>query len=175
MIRAWKKETIAKARNVVARKHATTAVNSTLRQARSLFGERKVLKFISLAHNPFKDVEFESRMDMRFHGTSIDAPTLLRRAMKDLEQEELKAFLLAIATGLRRKEADLLEWSSFNFAESTIEIRPTEHYGLKSSALRHTSVELTSSYYLDHSVRKTSGLGSVNPTKTIPAISSLCE
>jgi integrase len=250
-IRKWKRDVIAKAGNVIARKHATTAVNSTLRQARSLFGERKVLKFIQIPHNPFKDVEFESRMDMRFHGAGIDAPTLLRRAMKDLGQEELKAFLLAIAIGLRRKEADLLEWSSFNFAESTIEIKPTENYGLKtedsaatmsldpefmvlfrgwyakrkgnfvlesdhpprpdanyfyyradhtfdalvdwlrlqgidqnkpfhvlrklfgslvvekhglfaaSSALRHTSVELTSAYYLDHSVRKTTGLGSV--------------
>jgi integrase len=251
MIRQWKKDQIAKAPNVLARKHATTSVNSTLRQARSLFGERKVLKFIQIPHNPFKDVAFEPRMDMRFHGVGIDAPTLLRRAMKELGTEEQKAFILAIATGLRRKEADLLEWSSFNFAESTITVRPTENYGLKteqssatmglepqftvlfrgwyaqrqgsfvleserpprpdaqyfyyrcdstfdslvewlrlqgidqdkpfhtlrkmfgscvvekhglfaaSSALRHTSVTLTSEYYLDHSVRKTSGLGSV--------------
>jgi integrase len=251
MVRCWKKETIKKAGNAIARKHAVSGVNSTLRQARSLFGHRKVMKHLTGVPNPFEGVEFEPRVDSKFYGAGVDAPTLLRSALKELGQEELKAFLLAIATGLRRKEADLLEWSSFNFDKSTIEIRPTENYGLKtedstatmsldpefmtlfrgwhakrkgpfviespnrprpdaryhyyrcdhifdsvvawlrrqgvvgdkpfhvlrklfgslivekhglfaaSSALRHTSIELTSSYYLDHSVRKNTGLGNI--------------
>jgi integrase len=254
MVRKWKKATLDKAgHNSVSRNRAVTSVNSTLRQARSLFGERKVLKFVPEVPRPhlFEGIAFEPRVDTRFFGAGIDAPTLLRRALKDLESEELKAFLLAISIGLRRKEADLLQWDSFNFTNCTVTIRPTEFSGLKtvesaavmaldaeimalfkgfhakkrgpfvlesehaprpdaryfyyrcdktfdtlvdwlrlqgvagdkpfhvlrklfgslivekagvfaaSSALRHTSIELTASYYLDNSIKTTSGLGSV--------------
>jgi integrase len=255
MVRQWKKTALEKAGNAIARKHAVTSVNSALRQARSLFGERKVLKFIEIPRpHLFEGVEFEPRVDTRFFGAGIDAPTLLRRALNDLgndRKEELKAFLLAISLGLRRKEADLLEWNSFDFGNCTVTVEPTEHYALKtnesaatlaldaeimaifkgfhaqrrgpfvlesehiprpearyhyyrcdatfdalvewlciqgvtgdkpfhvlrkmfgslivekhgvfaaSSALRHTSIELTNSYYLDRTVRTPSGLGTV--------------
>jgi integrase len=253
MVRRWKKTVIGKAANAIARTHAITSVNSTLRQARSLFGQRKVRRFLPDIPNPFEGVEFEPRVDTRFYGAGIDAPTLLRRALHDLadRKEELKAFLLAISLGLRRKEADLLEWTSFDFIHCTVTVQPTENYALKtvesaatlaldpeimalfrgwyalrrssfviesdnqprpgaryhyyrcdrvfdslvgwlrlqgvtgdkpfhvlrklfgslvvekhgvfaaSSALRHTSIELTNQYYLDRTVRTTSGLGSV--------------
>lgn len=253
MVRRWKRTTIEQAGNAIARTHAVTSVNSTMRQARSLFGQRKVLRFLPGIPNPFEGVEFEPRVDTRFYGVGIDAPTLLRRALHDLadRKEELKAFLLAICLGLRRKEADLLEWTSFDFVNSTVTVKPTESYALKtvesaailaldpeftamfrgwyalrrgpfviesdnhprpgarynyyrcdhvfdslvewlrlqgvtgdkpfhvlrkmfgslivekhgvfaaSSALRHTSIELTNQYYLDRTVRTTSGLGSV--------------
>lgn len=46
-VRAWKRREIDKARsNFILRKQYTISVNSTLRQARSLFGERKVLKHL---------------------------------------------------------------------------------------------------------------------------------
>jgi len=262
-VRRWKKTTIEKAgNNAIARRRSVTSVNSTLRQARSLFGERKVLKFLPEIPrpHPFEGVAFEPRVDTKFYGAGIDAPTLLRRALKDLEhhrKEELKAFLLAIALGLRRKEANLLEWDSFDFANCTVQVQPTEHYALKtkesaatlaldpeimalfkgwhaqrhgrfviesqnlprpgaryhyyrcdhvfdslvkwlrlqgvtgdkpfhvlrklfgslivekhgifaaSSALRHTSIELTNSYYLDRTIRTTSGLGSVLSGATV--------
>jgi integrase len=256
MVRRWKKTTITKAGNAIARKRAVTSVNSALRQARSLFGERKVMRFFPEVPrpHPFEGVEFEPRVDTRFFGAGIDAPTLFRRALKELgsdRKEELKAFLLAISLGLRRKEADLLEWSSFDFTNCTVTVRPTENYSLKtedsastmaldpeiialfrgwyaqrhglfvlesehlprpdaryhyyrcdrtfdslvdwlrlqgvtgdkpfhvlrklfgslivekdgvfaaSSALRHTSIELTNAYYLDRTIKTTSGLGSI--------------
>jgi integrase len=250
MIRRWKKTTISKAGSK-NRKHAVTSVNSTLRQARSLFGQRKVLRFLPVP-NPFEGVAFEPRVDTKFYGAGIDAPTLLRRAMKELDTEQLKALLLGLALGLRRKEADLLEWNSFDFTNCTVTVRPTEHHpSLKtedssatmsldaeimnlfqgwhaqrqgpfvlesdhpprpdagyhyyrcdatfdalvdwlrlqgvtgdkpfhvlrkmfgslivakdgifaaSSALRHTSIELTNSFYLDRSIKSTSGLGKI--------------
>jgi integrase len=111
-----------------------TSVNSTMRQARSIFAE-KVLRHLPEVPRPhlFQDVEFEPRTDTRFFGCGVDAPTLMRLALQELSErpEELKAFILAIALGLRRREADLLEWSSFDFAACTVEVRPTEHYGLK--------------------------------------------
>jgi integrase len=255
-VRRWKTRSIDKAKNnAILRKQYTISVSSTLRQGRSLFGERKILKHLPEVSRPhlFEGVEFAPRVDMKFYGAGIDAPTLLRRAIEQLSgerREECKAFLLAIALGLRRKEADLLEWSSFDFAASTVVVQPTEHYALKtresaatlaldpeimtlfrgwhaqrtglfviesnrpprdvgyhyyradhvfdslvgwlrdqgingdkpfhvlrklfgsliverhgifaaSSALRHTSIELTNAYYVDRTVRTTSGLGSV--------------
>jgi hypothetical protein len=250
MVRRWKRVTIDKSGNATARKHATTSVNSMLRQARSLFGERKVLRFIEIPRpHLFEGVEFEPKVDTRFWGAGVDAPTLLRRALKELPVEQVKAFLLGIALGLRRKECDLLQWDSFDFDACTVTVRPTEHHSLKteesasvmaldpefmvmfrgwhaqsrgvfvlesdhvprpdagyhyyrcdatfdalvdwlrlqgiktnkplhtlrkmfgslivekagvfaaSSALRHTSIELTTSYYLDRSVKTVSGLG----------------
>jgi integrase len=58
----------------------------------------------------------------------------LRRAIAELSQnrrEECKAFLLAIAIGLRRKEADHLMWQSFDFVAGTVQVQPTEHNALK--------------------------------------------
>ena len=56
----------------------------------------------------------------------------MRRGIQELETEELKAFLLGLALGLRRLEADHLEWDSFNFDRSTVQITATKFYGLKS-------------------------------------------
>jgi integrase len=253
-VRQWKRRSLAKAgNNTLKRQQLSISVNSTLRQARSLFGERKILKHLPQVPRPlpFDGVEFEPRVSMKFYGAGISAPELLRRALDELETEELKAFLLAIGLGLRRREADHLLWSSFDFVAGTVRIQPTEHYELKtaesaavltfdsefmtlfrgwhaqasgpfvleserpprgetsyhyyradktfnalvawlrrqgirgnkpfhtlrkiygsliaeahgihaaSSALRHTSIEMTSSVYADRSVRVSSGLGSV--------------
>jgi len=133
-VRAWKRRKLANAgNNALKRQQISISVNSTLRQARSLFGERKVLKFLPQIPRPhlFDGVEFEPRVSMKFYGAGIDAPTLLRRALDQLEAEECKAFLLAIALGLRRKEADHLLWTSFDFAAGTVRVQPTEHYELK--------------------------------------------
>jgi integrase len=133
-VRAWKRRKLAKAgNNALKRQQISISVNSTLRQARSLFGERKVLKFLPPIPRPhlFDGVEFEPRVSMKFYGAGIDAPTLLRRALDQLEPEECKAFLLAIALGLRRKEADHLLWTSFDFGAGTVRVQPTEHYELK--------------------------------------------
>jgi integrase len=234
---------------------------------RSLFAGRSHLRFLrgsGAQQEPdlprphlFEGVEFEPRVDTRFFGAGIDAPNLLRRALKELPTEQQKAFLLGIAIGLRRKECDLLQWDSFDFAASTVTVRPTEYHSLKteesastlsldvefmsmfrgwyaqrrgpfvlesehpprpdaryhyyrcdatfdalvdwlrvqgvtgnkpfhvlrklfgslivekagvfaaSSALRHTSIELTNSYYLDRSVKTTSGLGSILTRATV--------
>lgn len=137
-VRRWKTRSIDRAGNNAAlRRQYTISVNSTLRQARCLFGQRKVLKYMPEIPRPhlFEGVEFAPRVDMKFYGTGIDAPTLLRRAIDELNnderREELKAFLLAIALGLRRKEVDLLEWSSFDFGAGIVQVQPTEHYALK--------------------------------------------
>jgi integrase len=80
---------------------------------------------------PFDGVEFEPPVSTKFYGAGIEAPELVRRAFAELAREELKAFLLAIGLGLRRREADHLQWRSFDFVNGTVRVQPTEYYELK--------------------------------------------
>jgi integrase len=64
------------------------------------------------------------------------ANQLLRDAVAELgpdRPEELKAFLLALVMGLRRREADLLQWDAFDFGAGTLAVMPSTWYALKSS------------------------------------------
>lgn len=65
----------------------------------------------------------------------IDLPKLIEAANENLKRSDPQCygiFLLAVAAGLRRKEIDLLEWSSFRWEENVIRIQPTNFYRPKS-------------------------------------------
>jgi integrase len=139
-IREWKKRFIDSAgKNELKRRSRTVSCNSMLRQARSLFSRRNVLDKLQIqlpAPLPFDGVSVEKRTDTKFYGCGVDPRELLRDAVVELgtDRPELyKAFLLALAIGLRRREADLLEWNSFDFAAGTIRIQPTKWYQLKTN------------------------------------------
>jgi integrase len=140
-VRAWKKDYVNRAgRNELARRRLVVNVNSYLRRARALFSKRKVLdklRSVQLpAILPFDGVELEPRTDTKFYGAGIDPMTLLRAAINELASdrtEELKALLLSLTLGLRRREADLLEWQSFDFVAGTVRILPTKYYSLKTN------------------------------------------
>jgi integrase len=139
-IREWKKRFIDSAgKNEIKRRSRTTSCNSILRQARSLFSRRNVidkLKIALPAPLPFDGVSVERRTDTKFYGCGVDPRELLRDAAAELgtdEPDEFKAFLLALVLGLRRREADLLEWTSFDFVAGTLRIQPTRWYKLKTN------------------------------------------
>ena len=140
-VRAWKKDYANRAgRDELARRRLVVNVNSYLRRARALFSGRKVLdKLRSVrlpAILPFDGVELEKRTDTKFYGAGAEPVNLLRAAINELASdrvEELKAFLLGINLGLRRKEIDLLEWQSFDFVAGTVRILPTRWYALKTN------------------------------------------
>jgi hypothetical protein len=158
LVRQWKKDRIARAKNPLERKHTLASVNSTMRQARGLFSERKILRFIEIVRpHPFEGVEFDAKTDSRFFGAGISASELMRRGLQELETEELKAFLLSLALGLRRLEADHLQWDSFNFDRSTVQIKATQYYGLKtekSAAVLSLDQEITSLFRGWHAQRR---------------------
>lgn len=139
-IREWKKRFIESVgKNELKRRSRTVSCNSMLRQARSLFSRRNVLDKLQIplpAPLPFDGVSVEKRTDTKFYGCGVDPRALLAAAMTELgpeRPEEFKAFLLALVLGLRRREADLLEWSSFDFAAGTIWIQATKWYQLKTN------------------------------------------
>ena len=140
-ITAWKKGFIARAgSDVIARRRATVSCNSIVRQAKSLFSKRKVLdklKSVEMpAALPFDGISVERRTDTKFYGCGVDAHELLRAAVAELgigRPEELKAFLLSLVLGLRKRESDLLQWDSFDFAAGTLRVMPTQWYALKTN------------------------------------------
>jgi integrase len=137
----WKRKFIAGAgSDVIARRRATASCNSFLRQARALFSKSNVLAKLRSVELPpvlpFEGVSVERRTDTKFYGCGVDPRQLLRDAVDELwvdRTEELKAFLLALVVGLRRREADMLEWQSFDFTAGTLRVMPTRWYQLKTN------------------------------------------
>jgi integrase len=139
-IRVWKKRFIGRAgKDELLRRRYSVSCNSFLRQARSLFSKRNVLDKLTgielPAVLPFEGVNVEPRQDTKFYGCGVQPHQLLGDALNELADrpEELKAFLLAMVVGLRRREADLLEWQSFDFVAGTIRVMPTKWYQLKTN------------------------------------------
>jgi hypothetical protein len=135
----WKRKFIQSAgSDVLKKRRATASCNSFLCQARALFSKRNVLdklKSVQLPQVlPFDGVSVERRTDTKFYGCGVDPHVLLRDAVSELgadRPEELKAFLLALVLGLRRREIDLLEWQSFDFVTGTLRVMPTRWYSSK--------------------------------------------
>jgi integrase len=139
-VRAWKRAYVDLAgRDELARRRRTVSCNSYLRRARALFAPNVLnkLRTIRLPNVlPFSGVVLEPRTDTKFYGAGVEPIGLMRAAVNELaldRTEELKAFLLAITLGLRRREIDLLEWQSFDFVAGTLRIMPTKWYKLKTN------------------------------------------
>jgi integrase len=136
-IQDWKKSFLAKAgKGVIAQRRAKVSVNSIMRQARSLFSPKLLRRLkLSLPNPlPFSGIEFEPRQTMKYQ-SKIDVLGLVQDARKELAGttlESYKIFLLAVTVGLRRKEIDLLEWSSFRWNDCLIRIQPTDWFHPKS-------------------------------------------
>jgi integrase len=136
-IQKWKQSFLAKAGSeALALRKARISVNSLMRRARSLFSA-KILRHLQLeipVVNPFEGVEFEPRQSMKYR-SRVDIGKILEAANESLRSSDPECyaiFLLAVAAGLRRKEIDLLEWTSFRCEENVIRIQPTNFFHPKS-------------------------------------------
>jgi hypothetical protein len=118
--------------NPAKQRAARITVNSILRQARSLFSSKR-LQTINATHlqSPFEGVALEPKQSMRYQ-SNFNIEELIENAMAELNQEELKVFLLASMAGLRRNEIDKLPWTAFNWEKGTLRIEVTEHFNAKS-------------------------------------------
>ena len=136
-VQEWKRSFVAKGgSDPIAMRKVRISVNSMLRQARSLFSPKRIrhLSFSLPAPLPFDGVELEPRQSMKYR-SEIDIEGLIKTAneeLRDGDPEAYKIFLLSVAVGLRRKEIDLLEWSSFRWRENIIRIEPTRYFHPKS-------------------------------------------
>ena len=107
--------------DVAARKSRETSSNTILRQCKALFSPERLEKAgLSALPNPLAKIRLLRTNDHRFV-KSVEASDLLSKAKRELvdDEEVFKALLLCLTMGLRRGEADKLEWSAFDFSAET--------------------------------------------------------
>jgi integrase len=137
-IQKWRMEYVKRAKTPVEQRSRMTSCNSTLRQARSLFG-RKIAKFVPLPEPPpFQHVEFFPKQSAKYF-SRIDAKALLMKAQRELAENDSPAFLvvlIALAAGLRKGELDTLSWHQIDFERGLIRVEHTDTANLKSADSR---------------------------------------
>jgi integrase len=137
-IQKWRLEYVKRAKTPAEQRSQMTSCNSTLRQARSLFG-KKIAKFVPLPEPPpFQQVEFFPRQSAKYF-SRIDAKALLTRARDELAEKDSPPFLvvlLALAAGLRKGEIDTLCWHQIDFDRGVIRVENTDKASLKSADSR---------------------------------------
>ncbi len=143
-IEAWRLAYVGAAGNdlnqIRARK---TSCNSVLRQAGALFApERLERAGLSSLINPFEKIKPFPAADMRYRG-GLDPEKIFKAALRELaiDSEALKALLLCLCAGLRRNEADKIEYSAFDWEAGVIRIAPTSVLHVKAKKLGEVSLE----------------------------------
>jgi integrase len=133
-VQKWKIDYLKRAEtNPASRRAARITVNSTIRIAKALFTPAR-LRFVRVNlpfKTPFEGIQFEPRQSMRYR-SSFDLEVLIRAAIRELDIEELKVFILAAMAGLRRNEIDKLQWKAFHWDRAVLRVDVTEHLETKS-------------------------------------------
>ena len=135
-IQEWKRSFLSRAaQDPLSQRSARISCNSFLRSARSLFAS-KITKHIGLtlpATLPFAGCQFEPKPSCKYRSTfSITALIESARAELANDVEAYKVLLLGAFCGLRRREIDLLEWTSFLWDRNLIRVQTTEYFQAKS-------------------------------------------
>ncbi len=136
-VQVWKLAYVAQAGNdPAAQRRAKNTFNSTMRQARSLFG-RRILSFIGSKFAmpdplPLAGVAQWERGSTRYM-SKLDPQVVITAAAAELGgnpemAEPWKIFLLALCCGLRKKEIDSLTWRQVDFRTGVIQIIETAYF-----------------------------------------------
>jgi integrase len=137
-IQKWRMGYVKRAKTPAEQHSRMTSCNSTLRQARSLFG-KKIVRFVPLPEpGPFQHVEFFPRQSAKYF-SRIDARALVTQARNELAENDSPAFLvvlIALAAGLRKGEIDTLCWHQIDFERGLIRVEHTDKASLKSADSR---------------------------------------
>ena len=137
-IQKWRMEYVKRAKSPVEQRSRMTSCNSTLRQARSLFG-KKIVRFVPLPEParlrawsfsqgkaPSISRALMQKRSFARHGTNWplnDSPAFL-------------VILIALAAGLRKGEIDTLCWHQIDFERGVIRVEATDTANLKSADSR---------------------------------------
>lgn len=142
-VEQWRRDFIARAgHNQRKIREAKHSADSAIRCARALFGKnvlRQIGEFPFPNPKPFDGVPVEQLHNP--YQSTINPGDLISRAMIDLrlaEPEAFKIFLLCLMVGLRRNEADKLQWSSINWAKPSVTIEMHEWFAGKCQASEAT-------------------------------------
>lgn len=141
VIERWKRAYLGRVGNdPIKRRHASTSLNTILRNAKSLFSPKvtRFLEFDSDFKSPFQGVAFEPRQSMKYRSEVKLADVLQwafhgdeKRKLPALPVEQMKVLLLAAIAGLRRNEIDKLMWTAFRWDEGVLRIEATAYFDPK--------------------------------------------
>lgn len=131
-VNAWRNRYIAKAGSDPAgRKSAERSAASYLRCARSLFTPEVTAALrVKLPPNPFAGVKLKDPGPQRYH-SDVNPEWLLACAGRELRENFPQLYLalfLCLWGGLRRREADLLQWAQIDFKAGCLHVRRTEYF-----------------------------------------------
>ena len=124
-VQAWRKAQLNKL-NPAERKRKEISTDTVLNHSRSLWKH-------SGLPSPFEGLKWK-QTTRRFQPT-VDAPTLLYFAQKELkekESEQYKALVLCLFLGLRKREVDCLTWKQIDFEAGKVKIESTAYFKPKS-------------------------------------------
>jgi len=145
---AWRKGYIAKVGdNPQKQASATTTANKIIRCARSLFG-KKILPWVKpftiLPDTlPFENVKLLKEPEHNYKG-GVDPELLIGQAQASLsesEPDQYKLLLLTLFCGLRRNEADKLQWKSIDLKRKIIHIEITDVFSPKHDHIRDVPLD----------------------------------
>lgn len=144
-IEKWRNSFVAtNGQDELSRHVAETSVASAIRNAKSLFRpDRWKASGADLGgFVPFQGVS-DGKPSPRPYRAKIDAQKLflagVANAMRNrANRERAKALILLLAAGLRRSEADLLEWDHVDLESGEIVIESTEWFRPKSASAERT-------------------------------------
>lgn len=116
---------------------ARSSVYGCLRNARNLFSAKR-LKLVNLpapSPLPFAGIDIQPWKARRYHG-GINIGMILLAAEKELPTPQRTAVVLAACCGLRKEEADRLQWSQVYLAGPApyVEIKTTDCFRPKSAS-----------------------------------------
>lgn len=127
---AWRKGYIDAAKDEKARVSAKNTSSSIIRNARGFF-TKEMVKAIGGTLRlpvPLPLVGLSAGSSTRRFKTTVKPHALYAAALGELTGDTLTAFLLCITAGLRKGEADMLEWDCVNLDAALVEIAPTKWF-----------------------------------------------
>jgi len=129
-VESWRKSFIDAAKDEKARISAKNTSSSIIRNARGFFSKElvKALGAKLRLPNPLPLVGISAGSSTRRFKTTVEPRALYASALAELTGDTLTGFLLCITAGLRKGEADMLEWGSVDLDGALIEIAVTKWF-----------------------------------------------
>jgi integrase len=140
-VEQWRRAYISAAPDEIARVSAKNTTSSIIRNARGFFSA-EMLKLLAPKIRlpvPTPLVGVSAGSSMRRFKTNVNPRTLYAAALAELKGDTLTAFLLCLTAGLRKSEADFLEWDNVDLASGFINITTTRYFVPKTSESERTT------------------------------------
>jgi len=129
-VEAWRKAYVAAAPDEIARISAKNTSSAIIRNARGFFTpefSKKIAGMVRLP-DPLPLEGISAGCSTRRFKTTVEPRALYAAALAELAGDSLTAFLLCITAGLRKGEADMLDWSNVDLDGALVHVAPTKYF-----------------------------------------------